>query len=158
MEVIPEQWFSVLQLLPKDFRKMLIGQISSTNHLVCTWRVEIKREKSIKKEGSNGERNRSSLNHICNHFQSIYTRTYILRLCRRQIYLDNSSPFLFDYLLKSILTVKSFIRAKFSNPLFTNSLYWAHWAWIQSYLEPRIQNAFLQLLLLRGFRKLVIPI
>ena len=51
----------------------------------------------------------SSLNHICNHFQSIYTRIYLLRLCRGQIYLDKSSPFLFNDLLKSILTVKSFL-------------------------------------------------
>ena len=81
----------------------------------------------------------SSLNHICNHFQSIYTRTYLLELCWWQIYLDNSSLFLFDYLLKSILTIKSFIWAKFSNPLSTNSLYWAYWAWIQSYLGPMIK-------------------
>ena len=53
----------------------------------------------------------SSLIHICNHFQSIYTRIYLIRLCRGQIYLDKSSLFLFDYLLKSILTIKSFIRA-----------------------------------------------
>ena len=51
----------------------------------------------------------SSLNHICNHFQSIYTRIYLLGLCRGQIYLDKSSPFLFNDLLKSILTVKSFL-------------------------------------------------
>ena len=30
-----------------------MGQISSTHHLVCTWRVEMKREKSIKGEGNN---------------------------------------------------------------------------------------------------------
>ena len=53
----------------------------------------------------------SSLNHICNHFPLVYTRIYLLGLCREQIYLDKSSLFLFDYLLKSILTVKSFIRA-----------------------------------------------
>ena len=56
-------------------------------------------------------KNCSSLNHICNHFQSIYTRTYLFGLCRGQIYLENSNPFLFDYLLKSILTVIPFIRA-----------------------------------------------
>ena len=53
----------------------------------------------------------SRLNRICNHFQSIYTRIYLLGLYRGQIYLEKSSPFLFDYLLKSILTVKSFIKA-----------------------------------------------
>ena len=30
-----------------------MGQVSSTYHLVCMWRVEMKREKSIKGEGSN---------------------------------------------------------------------------------------------------------
>ena len=92
----------------------------------------------------------SSLNHICNYFQSIYTRIYLLRLCQGQIYLDKSSPFLFDDLLKSILTIKSFIRAQFSNPLSTNSLYWAQWAWIESYLGLRIQNMLLHYYL-RGF-------
>ena len=83
----------------------------------------------------------SNLNHIYNYFQSIYTRIYLLGLCRGKIYLDKSSPFLFDYLLNSILNVNSFIRVQFSNPLSTNSLHWAYWAWIQSYLGPRIQNA-----------------
>jgi len=27
VEVIPEQWLSTLQLLPKDFKKVLIGQV-----------------------------------------------------------------------------------------------------------------------------------
>ena len=67
----------------------------------------------------------SSLNYICNHFQLIYTRTDLNRLCRGQIYLNNSNPFLFDYLLKFILIVITFIRAQFSNPLSINSLYWA---------------------------------
>ena len=58
MEVILEQWFSVLQLLPKDFRKVLMGQVSSTNHLACTWRVRMKEEESIKEEGSNGKGDR----------------------------------------------------------------------------------------------------
>ena len=53
----------------------------------------------------------SSLNHICNHFQSIYTSIYLLGLCRWQIYFDNSGPILFDYLLSLILIVVSFIRA-----------------------------------------------
>ena len=48
MEVIPKQWFLALQLLPKDFRNVLMGQVS--NHLACMWRVEIKGEKSIKEE------------------------------------------------------------------------------------------------------------
>ena len=66
-----------------------------------------------KKEGSKicMRKHCSSLNHICNHFQSIYTRTDLLELCLRQIYLDNSSPFLFNYLLKSILTIIPLIRA-----------------------------------------------
>ena len=76
---------------------------------------------------------------------------YLLGLCREKIYLDNSSPFLFDYLLKSILTVKSFIRAKFSNPLSINSLFWA---WIQSYLGPRIQKALLQFFFSKKLKKI----
>ena len=104
--------------------------------------AEYKRRRKQWWEGSEicKKRHCNSLNHICNHFQSIYTRTYLLGLCRWQIYLDNSNPFLFDYLLKSILTLKSFIRAKFSNPFSTNSFYWAYWAWIQSYLRPRIKT------------------
>ena len=95
----------------------------------------IKRNGDPKREGSKicMRKHCSSLNHICNHFQSIYIRTDLLGLCRRQIYSDNSNPFLFNYLLKSILTVTSFIRTQLSNPLSTNSLYWAYWAWIQSY-------------------------
>ena len=53
-----------------------MGQVSSTYHLVCMWRVEMKREKSIKGEGSNEKegseickrKHYSNLNHICNHF------------------------------------------------------------------------------------------
>ena len=81
-----------------------MGQVSSTYHLVCMWRVEMKREKSMKGEGSNERegseickrKHYSNLNHICNHFQSIYTRTYILGLCQGQIYIDNSILFLFE--------------------------------------------------------------
>ena len=64
MEVIPEQWFSVLQLLPKDFRKVLIGQGSSTNHLAYTWRVRMKEGENIKREGGNergGSKSRNNL-------------------------------------------------------------------------------------------------
>ena len=78
----------------------------------------MKKEKSIKGEWSNERKGLkickrkhcSSLNHIYNHFQSIYTKTYLLRLCRGQIYLDNFSPFMFDYLLNFILIVIPFIR------------------------------------------------
>ena len=77
----------------------------------------------------------TSLSHICNHFQSIYTRTYLLGLCRVQVYLDNFNLFLFDYLLKSILTVIPLIKAQFFYPLSTNLLYQACWAWI--HLSPR---------------------
>ena len=79
----------------------------------------------------------SSLNHICNYFQSINTRTYLLGLCRWPIYSEKSSPFLFDYPLNFILTVVLFIRIYFSTLFSTNSLYWA---WIQSYIEPKIQT------------------
>ena len=37
-----------------------MGQVSKSTNLVCTWRVEMKREKSIKEGGSNenwGSRN-----------------------------------------------------------------------------------------------------
>ena len=53
-------------------------------------------------------------------------RTYLLRLCRGQIYLDNSNPFLFDYLLKFILTVIILTKAQFFYPLSTNLLYWTY--------------------------------
>jgi len=53
VKVILEQWFSALQLLPKDFRNVLIGQALGTNHLACMWRVRMKEEESIKGEGDN---------------------------------------------------------------------------------------------------------
>ena len=104
-----------------------------------------KRRNQWKKWSENCKRKHcSSLNHICNHFQLIYTKTYLIGLYRGQIYLDNSNLFLFDYLLNFILTVISFIRAYFSNPLSSNSLYLAFWVWIRSYLRSRIQNVSLQ--------------
>ena len=56
----------------------------------------MKIEKSIKEGGINERRgsenckrkHSNSLNHIYNHFQSIYTRTDLLELCREQIYLE----------------------------------------------------------------------
>ena len=33
---------------------MLMGQGGSTKNLVCTWRVRMKEEKSIKREGGSG--------------------------------------------------------------------------------------------------------
>ena len=53
----------------------------------------------------------SNLSHICNRLQPIYTRTYLLRLCLGQVYLNNSNLLPFDYLLKSILTVILLIKA-----------------------------------------------
>ena len=50
MEVITEQWFLDLQLLHKDFKKILMGQGGSTKNLACTWRVRMKEEESIKGE------------------------------------------------------------------------------------------------------------
>ena len=82
----------------------------------------------------------SSLSHICNHFQSIYTRTYLFRLCQGQIYLNNSNPFLFDYLLKSILTVIPLTKAQFFYPFFTNLSYEACWAWIHSSHRNSVQT------------------
>ena len=69
-----------------------MGQVSSTNHLVCTWRVEIKREKSIKKEGSNerrGSRNQERntvaiKNQHCNQTYEKYVKTDLLRSCPGQ--------------------------------------------------------------------------
>ena len=85
------------------------------------------------------------LSHICNHFQAIYTRTYVLGLCREQVYLDNSSPFLFDYLLKSILTVIPLIKAQFFYPLSTNLLYRACWAWNHLSYKNSVKTQSLQL-------------
>ena len=90
MEVIPEQWFSALQLLRKDFRKGLMRQVLNTNHLVCMWRVKMKREESIKGEGGNerkGSRNQERnivaiRNQICNQTCEKYIRTDLLGLCR----------------------------------------------------------------------------
>ena len=52
MEVIPKQQPSTLQLLPKDFGKWLIGQVSRSTNLACTWRVEMEREEGIKEGGA----------------------------------------------------------------------------------------------------------
>ena len=65
-------------------------QVSNTNLLVCTWRVEMKGEESIKGEGSNergGSRNQerntvATKNQICNQTCEKYIRTDILELCR----------------------------------------------------------------------------
>ena len=35
-----------------------MGQVLSTNHVACTWRVRMKKEESIKEEGSNGKGDR----------------------------------------------------------------------------------------------------
>ena len=87
----------------------------------------------------------SNLSHICNHFQSIYTRTYLLGLRREQVYLDNSNLLPFDYLLKSILIVIPLIKAQFFYPLSTNSLYRACWAWIHSSYRNSVWTQSLQL-------------
>ena len=87
----------------------------------------------------------SILSHICNHFQSIYTRTHLLGLCREQVYLDNSNPFLFDYLLKSILTIIPLIKTQFFYPLSTNLLYRACWAWIHLSHRNSVKTQFLHL-------------
>ena len=87
---MPEQWFLALQLLLKDFRKVLMGQVSNTNHLVCMWRVKMKGEESIKGEGSNerwGSRNQERntvaiRNQIYNQTYEKYIRTDLLRLYR----------------------------------------------------------------------------
>ena len=89
MEVILEQWFSALQLLHKDFRKVLMGKISNTNHLTCTWRVRMKGEESIKGGGGseirrsrNQERNTVAIgNQICNQTCEKYIRTDLFGLC-----------------------------------------------------------------------------
>ena len=87
----------------------------------------------------------SSLSHIRNHFQSINTRTYLLGLCWGQIYLDNSNPFLFDYLLKPILIVIPLTKVQFFYPLSTNLLYRACWDWIHSSHRNSVQTQSLQL-------------
>ena len=89
MEVIPKQWFSTLQLLPKDFRKVLMGQISSTNHLACKWGVKMKEEESIKGEGGSerkGSRNQESntvaiRNQHHNQTYGKYIKTDLIGLC-----------------------------------------------------------------------------
>ena len=52
MEVILEQLHSSLQLLPKDFGKGLMGQVSRSTNLAYTWRVEMKRDEDIKEGGA----------------------------------------------------------------------------------------------------------
>ena len=87
----------------------------------------------------------SSLSHICNYFQLIYTRTHLLGLCWGQVYLDNSNSFLFDHLLKSILVVISLIETQFFYPLFTNLLYWVCWTWTHLFSRNSVWTQSLQL-------------
>ena len=92
MEVMPELWFSALQLLLKGFRKVLMRQVSNTNRLVFMWRVKMKGKESIKGEGSNkgkGSRNQERntvaiRNQICNQTCEKYIRTDLLGLCRER--------------------------------------------------------------------------
>ena len=87
----------------------------------------------------------SSLSHICNYFQLIYTRTHLLGLCWGQVYLDNSNSFLFDHLLKSILVVIPLIETQFFYPLSTNLLYWACWTWTHLSRKNSVWTQSLQL-------------
>ena len=57
--MIPEQWFLALQLLYKDFKKVLMGQGGSTKNLACTWRARMKEEGSIKREGGSERRDQT---------------------------------------------------------------------------------------------------
>ena len=69
-----------------------MGQVSSTNHLVCKWRVEMKKEKSIKEEGSNKKRGSRKKkkntiaikNQHCNQICGKYIKIDLLELCRGQ--------------------------------------------------------------------------
>ena len=87
----------------------------------------------------------SSLSHICNYFQSIYTRTHLLELCRGQVYLDNSNLFLFDHPLKSILVVISLIEIQFFYPFSTNLLNWACRVWTHLSRRNSVRTQSLQL-------------
>ena len=53
---MPEQWISALQLLHEDLWEVQMGQVSTPNHLACTWKVKMKRGDSIKEEEGNGIR------------------------------------------------------------------------------------------------------
>ena len=65
------------------------GTSINTNHLAYTWRIEMKREDSIKEEGSNergGSRNQEKNivvieNQICNQTCEKYIRTDLIGLC-----------------------------------------------------------------------------
>ena len=148
MEVIPEQWFSALQLLPKDFRKVLMGQVSSTNHLASTWRVRMKEEQSIKEEGGNGEGDQkirkrkhcNSLNHICNHFQSIYTRTDLLELYRGKIYLVWECLFFVTLKPKDPGSNKRFGEPGLDSPQLTSCLRIKWWTGDASYNTSKMTS------------------
>ena len=51
---MPEQWISALQLLHEDLWEVQMGQVSTPNHLACTWKVKMKRGDRIKEEEGNG--------------------------------------------------------------------------------------------------------
>ena len=74
------------------------GMSDGTNTQVVAWMINKCTVKIIKTELYNVKdlpwrrdrkfwkrKHYSSLNHICNYFQSIYTRTYLLKLCRGPI-------------------------------------------------------------------------
>ena len=55
---------------------------------------------------------------------------------------------MFDYFLKSILTVIPLIKTQFFYPLSTNLLYWTCWTWIHSPRRNSVQIQPLQMQLL----------
>ena len=65
---MPEQWISALQLLHEDLWEVQMGQVSTPNHLACTWKVEMKRKDSIKGEGvsEKGESEKSGKKYCSN--------------------------------------------------------------------------------------------
>ena len=70
MEVMLEQWFSALQSLFGDLQEGLMGQVSTPNHLACTWKVEMRRRDNIREEGGSETKGskKSSKKH-CSHLE-----------------------------------------------------------------------------------------
>ena len=74
---------------PQRFQESVNGTSINTNHLACTWRVEMKGEDSIREEGGNerkwlksGEKHCSNQEQICNQTCEKYIRTDLFGLCR----------------------------------------------------------------------------
>ena len=59
--MMPEQWFSALQLLSEDLWEGLMGQVLRPNRLTCTWKREMRRRDSTREGGGHEKKESEKL-------------------------------------------------------------------------------------------------